>query len=136
MQRTEPYALRRKVEVELDMLYRNGFEISYQWLGFTKTAKTIQFRVNYKLVVNYLPVNVNYPIKRIQEVLHNLRHSLFICSFNLFKAYLHFDVDEVSIEIQTISTHRITFKIHRSSLGIKTAPADFNRVIDRILVYT
>lgn len=52
---------------------------------------------------------------------------------DLFKAYFHILVDALSSEIQTITTHIGTFKIHRLSFGIKTAPAEFNRIIVQIL---
>lgn len=42
-------------------------------------------------------------------------------------------MDEDSQAIQTISTHKGTYKINRLSFGIKTAPSDFNRIIDQVL---
>ncbi|GBL91846.1 Uncharacterized protein K02A2.6 [Araneus ventricosus] len=78
-------------------------------------------------------MNVNYPIKKIVEVLNSLRDSNYFCNLDLFKAYLHLQADEESSIIQTISTHRGTYKMNRLSFGIKTAPAEFNRVIDQIL---
>nr|XP_042909763.1 uncharacterized protein K02A2.6-like [Parasteatoda tepidariorum] len=35
--------------------------------------------------------------------------------------------------IQTISTHRGTYRMHRPSFGIKTAPSEFNRILSQIL---
>ncbi|GBM20264.1 hypothetical protein AVEN_216678-1 [Araneus ventricosus] len=80
-------------------------------------------------------MNVNYPIKKIDEVLNSLRYSKYFCKLDLFKAYLHLQTDEKGIIIQTISisAHRGTYKMNRLSFGIKTAPAEFNRVIDQIL---
>lgn len=51
----------------------------------------------------------------------------------MFKAYLHVKVDKDSQSIQTISTHRGTYKMNRLSFGIKTAPSEFNRIIDQVL---
>lgn len=36
-------------------------------------------------------------------------------------------------EILTISMHRATYRMNRLPFGIKTAPAEFNRIIDQIL---
>ncbi|GBN76577.1 Retrovirus-related Pol polyprotein from transposon 17.6 [Araneus ventricosus] len=83
--------------------------------------------------VHTLLMNVNYPIKKIDEVLNSLRDSKYFCKLDLFKAYLHLQTDEESSIIQTISTHRGTYKMNRLSFGIKTALAEFNRVIDQIL---
>ncbi|GBM52133.1 Uncharacterized protein K02A2.6 [Araneus ventricosus] len=78
-------------------------------------------------------MNVNYSIKKIDEVLNSLRDCKHFFKLDLFKAYLHLQTDEESSIIQTISTHRGTYKMNRLSFGIKTAPAEFNRVIDQIL---
>ena len=42
-------------------------------------------------------------------------------------------MDENLSEIQTISTHKGTFKMNRLSFEIKTTPAEFNRIIDQVL---
>ncbi|XP_019876992.1 uncharacterized protein K02A2.6-like [Aethina tumida] len=41
--------------------------------------------------------------------------------------------DENSSIIQTISTHRGTYRMNRLSFGIKTAPAEFNHILNQIL---
>ena len=62
-----------------------------------------------------------------------LRDSKYFCRLDLLKAYLHVAVDENSSEIQIISTLKDTLKMNRLSIGIKTAPAEFNRIIDQVL---
>lgn len=42
-------------------------------------------------------------------------------------------VDEESSKIQTMSTHKGTFRVKRLSFGITTAPSEFNQMIDQIL---
>ena len=42
-------------------------------------------------------------------------------------------VDEESAIVQSISTHRGTYKMNRLSFGIKTASSEFNRIIEKIL---
>lgn len=83
--------------------------------------------------INERIADVHYPIRKIDEIFHSLRGSKFFCKFDLFKAYLHVPVDDQSSIIQTITTHRGTFKMNRLSFGIKTAPAEFNRILDQIL---
>ena len=78
-------------------------------------------------------IDAQHPIKQNEEVFNCLRDSKYFCRLDLFKAYLHVDVDEKSSEILTISTHKDTFKMNRLSFGIKTAPAEFNRIIDQVL---
>ncbi|GBM22092.1 Uncharacterized protein K02A2.6, partial [Araneus ventricosus] len=138
--RNVPYALREKVDKELDSLEAAGIiskSITSDWgsllVVIPKGDGTVRLCVDYKAGVNDLLMNVNYPIKKIDEVLHSLRDSKYFCKLDLFKAYLHLQTDEESSIIQTISTHPGTYKMNRLSFGIKTAPAEFNRVIDQIL---
>ena len=71
-------------------------------------------------------MNAHYPVRKIDDKLNSLHNSRYFCRLDLYKAYFYVPVDEQSSEIQTISTHRFSF-------GIKTAPADFNRIMDQIL---
>jgi hypothetical protein len=51
----------------------------------------------------------------------------------IYKKYLRVLVDEEISQIQTVTTHRGTYRMNRLSFGIKTAPNEFNRIIDQIL---
>ncbi|XP_008484885.1 uncharacterized protein K02A2.6-like, partial [Diaphorina citri] len=91
-----------------------------------------------QLVAQLKPTQPNFSSivpfeRRIDDVLHSLRNSRYFCKLDLYKAYLHLKVDEESSMIQTISTHRGTFRMNRLSFGIKTAPSDFNRILCQIL---
>ncbi|XP_018359746.1 PREDICTED: uncharacterized protein K02A2.6-like [Trachymyrmex cornetzi] len=135
-----PYALREKVEKELDDLEAAGIisKVTLSDWGsplvvIPKTDGGVRLCVDYKMGVNQRLISANYPIQRIDEILNSLRDSRFFCRLDLFKAYLHLKVDKESSEIQTISTHRGTYRMNRLSFGIKTAPSEFNRIIDQIL---
>ncbi|UYV80717.1 K02A2.6-like [Cordylochernes scorpioides] len=139
-ERNVPYALRKKVEKELDTLEAEGIiskAATSDWgsplVVIPKGDGTVRLCVDYKVGVNDQLVNASYPIKRIEDVLNSLKDSKYFCGLDLYKAYLHLRTDEESSIIQTISTHRGTYRMNRLSFGIKTAPAEFNRVIDQIL---
>lgn len=139
-ERSIAYALRDEVNRELNMLESAGIiskSSSSDWgsplVVVRKPQGGVRLCVDYKVAVNDSLINVNYPIKRIDEVLNSLRDSTYFCRLDLYKAYLHLRVDENSSIIQTISTHQGSYKVNRLSFGIKTAPAEFNRVIDQIL---
>ena len=53
-------------------------------------------------------MNVNYPIKKIDEVLNSLKDSTYFCKLHLCKAYFHLQTDEESSIIQSISMHKGT----------------------------
>ncbi|GBM71318.1 Acid-sensing ion channel 3 [Araneus ventricosus] len=135
--RNVPYALREKVDKELDSLEADGIiskSITSDWgsplVLIPKGDGTVRLCVYYKAGVNDLLMNVNYPIKKIDEVLNSLRYSKYFCKLDLFKVDLHLQTDEESSIIQTISTHRRAYKMNRLSFGIKTTPAEFNQIID------
>lgn len=83
--------------------------------------------------VNQRLIDAHYPIRKIDHIFNSLSDSKYFCRLDLFKAYLHVQVDEQSSIIQTISTHRGTYRMNRLAFGIKTAPAEFNRIMDQIL---
>lgn len=139
-EREVPYALRDRVEKELNDLEAAGIISKVErsdWgsplVIIPKADGGVRLCVDYKIGVNKQLVSANYPIRRIDEILNSLKGSKYFCRLDLYKAYLHLRVSEESSNIQTISTHRGTYKVKRLSFGIKTAPAEFNRIIEQIL---
>ncbi|XP_059220208.1 uncharacterized protein K02A2.6-like isoform X1 [Stomoxys calcitrans] len=139
-ERQVPFALREKVEQELDTLENEGIisKVNTSNWGsplvvIPKPDGNVRLCVDYKLCVNPQLEPAHYPIKRIDEIFNTLKNSKYFCKLDLYKAYLHVAVDDESKIIQTISTHRGTYRMNRLSFGIKTAPSEFNRIIDQIL---
>ncbi|XP_018401810.1 PREDICTED: uncharacterized protein K02A2.6-like [Cyphomyrmex costatus] len=138
--RDVPFALRDKVDTELDTLEAQGIISKIDCVDWgsplvviPKPDGSVRLCVDYKIAVNPQLKGAHYPIPRIDEILNSLRNAKFFCTLDLFKAYLHVAVDEESKIIQTISTHRGTYKMNRLSFGIKTAPSEFHRILDQIL---
>ncbi|XP_037814014.1 uncharacterized protein K02A2.6-like [Lucilia sericata] len=139
-EREVPYALRERVEKELNELEAAGIISKCErsdWgsplVIIPKPDGGIRLCVDYKPGVNPQLVSSNYPIRRIDEILNNLKGSKYFCRLDLYKAYLHLRVNPESSEIQTMSTHKGTYRVNRLSFGIKTAPSEFNRIIEQIL---
>ena len=139
-ERQVPYALQEAVEEELDNLERDNIITrvdTSDWgsplVVIPKPDGTVRLCVDYKIAVNPQLTSAHYPIRRIDDILNNLKDSAYFCRLDLFKAYLHVKVDEESRAIQTISTHRGTYQMNRLSFGIKTAPSEFNRILEQIL---
>lgn len=139
-EREIPYAIKAKVERELDELETQGIITKTEtsdWgsplVVIPKSDGGVRLCVDYKVAVNPQLEEAHSPIPKIETVLNNLRNSRYFCTLDLFKAYLHVLVDDDSKKIQTISTHRGTYLISRLSFGIKSAPSEFNRIINQIL---
>lgn len=138
--RTVPYALREKADEELDTLEREGVitQISHSDWGaplviVVKPNGSLRLCVDYKIGVNPQIEDAHYPIPKIDEILNELRDSKYFCVLDLYKAYLHIPVDEETAKIQTISTHKGTYRVNRLSMGIKSAPSEFHRILNQIL---
>lgn len=139
-ERTIPYSLTQRVDKELDELEKSGIisrTISSDWgsplVVIPKADGGVRLCVDYKVGVNERLMDSHYPIRKISDIFNRLRDSKYFCRLDLYKAYLHIPVDEESAIVQTISTHRGTYKMNRLSFGIKTAPSEFNRIINQIL---
>lgn len=139
-ERQIPYSLTDRVEKELSVLEAEGIiskTTSSDWgsplVVIPKADGGVRLCVDYKVGVNQRIIDSHYPIRKTDEIFNSLRDSEHFCRLDLFKAYLHIQVDEHSSIIQTISTHRGTYRMNRLSFGIKTAPAEFNRIINQIL---
>lgn len=135
-----PYVLRPAVEAKLDELEAAGIISKVNacdWgsplVVIPKGNGDVRLCVDYKTGVNDRLVDSNYPINGIPEVLHSLRNSRFFCKLDIHNAFLHIPVDAKSSKIQAITTHKGTYAVHRISFGIKVGPAEFNKVLDKIL---
>lgn len=139
-EREIPFALRDVVEAELESLEKEGIiskTESSDWgsplVVIPKSDGGVRLCVDYKIGVNKRLVDAHYPARKIIYILNSLKNSQYFCRLDLYKAYLHIEVDEESSQIQTISTHRGTFKVNRLSFGVKNGPADFNNILDQII---
>lgn len=139
-ERNVPFALRAAVEAKLIELETNGIITKIDacdWgsplVVIPKENGDVRLCVDYKVGVNEKLVNSNYPIRTIPEVLNNLRNSKYFCKLDIFNAFLHIPVDSKSSQIQAITTHKGTYAVNRISFGIKVGPAEFNKVLDKIL---
>ena len=138
--RPVPFALCDKVDEELDTLVEQGVLTPTPYSDWgsplvvvPKPNGTVRLCVDHKVGVNPQIEDTHYPIPKIDEILNELRDAKFFCTLDLFKAYHHIPVDEDTAKIQTLSTHKGTYRVNRLSQGIKTAPSEFHRIFQQIL---
>lgn len=132
-------ALKKPVEEELTRLESEGIISKVEtsdWASplvvVPKPNNQVRLCVDYKTTVNTQIEMDHYPLPRISETLDSLVASRYFCKLDIYKAYLHIEVDNESAKIQTIVTHKGTFKMNRLSFGIKVAPAIFHRIFEQI----
>jgi len=98
-----PYAIYKDVELKLEELQRDriitlikksDWELSL--VSVPKPDEKIRFCVDYKVAVNLQLMESHYLIPRIEELIQNIKESNYYCKLDLYKAYLHVEVDEES----------------------------------------
>ncbi|XP_054260224.1 uncharacterized protein K02A2.6-like [Macrosteles quadrilineatus] len=116
-ERNVPHALTDRVNKELDTLENEGIISPVEasdWgsplVVIPKPDGGVRLCVDYKCGVNERLIQANHPIRRIDDVIDSLRNSKYFCKLDLYKAYLHLQVYEESSMIQTMTTHRGTYR--------------------------
>lgn len=139
--RTIPFALKDKVEDEIDRLVSLGILIPVNHSkygtpivpvlkenGKVKIAGDFSVTLNKDLKVD------KYPLPRIEEVFAKIGGGEHYSKIDLSNAYNQFVLSESSQELTTISTHKGLFKYTRLVYGLANAPAIFQRAMESLLV--
>lgn len=135
-----PFSLTNKVKENLnDMMNRNIIkrvnfsDWASQIVVADKKNGDIRVCCNYKRTLNPNLENHDYPIPRVDDIIFTLNGYKFFSLIDLSGAYLQLELDEESQRLTTINTHLGLFSFCRLPFGVKTAPAIFQEVIDKIL---
>ena len=138
--RTVPYALRKKVEAELDRLEKDGVVEKVQFSSWAapivpilKRDGSLRICGDYKLTVNKAAIVDKYPLPRIEDILSSLGNAKVFSKLDLANAYLQLPLEEESKEYVTISTHRGLYRYNRLPFGVSSAPAIFQRTMESLL---
>ena len=101
--RPVPYALRDRVNTELDRLTKEGIisPVTYSDWGapmvpVLKTDGAVRVCGDYKLTVNLASHVDNYPIPRVQDLFSNLSNSTLFTKLDMSQAYAQLELDEAS----------------------------------------
>ena len=135
-----PYALRPKVEQELDRLEKAGVitpVTSSDWatgvVVVPKKNGAIRLCGNYKTTVNPHLKTVSPPNIHIDDILADLAGGAKFSKLDLANAYNQMEVCEDSRQYLTIATHNGLFQHNRLVYGITTAPAIWQNAIEKVL---
>ena len=135
-----PYALKEKVENELDRLQHEGI---IELVQFSEWAAPIvpvckangQIRIcgDYKVTINRSVVEDKYPLPRVNDLYASLAGGETFSKLDLRHAYLQLPLDEGSREYVTINTHKGLFRYTRLPYGISVAPSICQRALECVL---
>ena len=136
--RPVPYALRSRVEEELDRLEEQGV---YEKVAYSKWASPIvtvlkdandvtgPIRIcgDYKVSVNKCALLDSYPIPNTVDQFATLHGGQKFTKLDLSQAYQQLELDEAARELLTINTHRGLYRPRRLQFGIHSATGIFQR---------
>ena len=142
--RPVPYALRDRLDAELEKLEKQGVWHRVQYSRWAAPVVTVlkdprdpmgPIRIcgDYKQTVNRAAPLDGYPIPNTVDQLAMLAGGDKFTKLDLSQAYQQLELDEASRELLTISTHQGLFQPSRLQFGIHSATGIFQREMDRRL---
>ena len=138
--RSVPYALRERVENELDRLEKDGVleKTHYsEWAApvvvVPKRDGRLRLCGDYKVTVNPVLDVDQYPLPKPEDIFATLSGGQHFTTLDLTHAYNQLLLDEDSRKYVTINTHKGLYQYTRLPFGIASAPAVFQRTMDTLL---
>ncbi|XP_046373937.2 uncharacterized protein K02A2.6-like [Haliotis rufescens] len=138
--RSVPYALRQKIEVELDRLLSEGIiepikhsEWACPIVPVIKPDSSVRICGDFKLTVNQFSKLEQYPIPTLEDLCTKLSGGVKFTKLDMSHAYQQLVLDEESRKYVVINTHKGLFRYTRLPFGVSSAPAIFQRMIESIL---
>ena len=138
--RSIPFALRERVESELDRLESDGVieRTTYsEWaapiVAVPKRDGRLRLCGDYKVTVNPVLDVDQYPLPKPDDIFATLSGGKKFTTLDLSHAYNQLLLDEDSRKYVTINTTKGLYQYTRLPFGIASAPAIFQRTMDSIL---
>ena len=138
--RPVPYAMKEAIEKELDQLQGEGkiYPVNYsEWASPTVNIPKSNGRVricgDYKVSVNRVLEVDQYPLPSVEDCFAQISGAKVFSKLDLAQAYTQLELDKDSQELLTINTHRGLYRYTRLNYGVASAPAIFQKTMDRIL---
>ncbi|KAK9872173.1 hypothetical protein WA026_016226 [Henosepilachna vigintioctopunctata] len=135
-----PFAMKEKVELELNRLLKLGViePVNYSPWGtpivpVLKKDNSIRICGDFKVTLNPNIEIDQYPLPRINELFVKLQGGVQFSKLDLSSAYQQILLDKDSKKLTTISTHKGLFQYTRAPFGIASIPAKFQKIMDSLL---
>ena len=138
--RSVPYAMKSKIEDELDRLQKEGIiePVTFsEWAApivpVLKADKSVRICSDFKVTVNPVSKLDRYPIPKIEDLLATLAKGKYFSKLDMSRAYLQLELEEESKKFMVINTHRGLYRYNRLPFGIASAPGIFQRVMENLV---
>ena len=138
--RPVPYALRQKVEEELDRLESQGVVKKVErsdWASpivcVPNKDGSIRICGDFKVSINRVLLDNPYPLPDTEDVFATLGGGTVFSKIDLSNAYQQMELTADSQHYLTVNTHKGLYAYQRLTYGIASAPAIFQSTIEQIL---
>ena len=138
--RPVPYALKAKVEKELDRLQSEGIispveftEWAAPIVPVVKQDGSVRICGDHKCTINQVSKLDNYPIPKTEDLLATLGGGNKFTKLDMSHAYQQFLLDEESKKFTTINTHKGLYQYNRLPFGVSSVPGIFQRTMENLL---
>lgn len=139
--RSVPFALKSRVEDEIDRLVKLGILVPVPYSKYAtpivpvlKENGKVKIAGDFSVTLNRNLKIDKYPLPRIEEVFARIGGGEKYTKIDLSNAYNQFNLSESSQELTTINTSKGLFKYTRLVYGLANAPAIFQRAMESLLV--
>ncbi|XP_061567238.1 uncharacterized protein K02A2.6-like [Cololabis saira] len=137
--RTVPYAMRAKVEAEIERLVQQKImqPVKYaEWAApivpVLKPDNSVRICGDYKLTINRVSKLEQYPIPKVEDLFASLSGGQFT-KLDMSHAYHQIPLEEESKKYVTINTHKGLFTYNVLPFGVSSSPAIFQRTMEGVL---
>ena len=139
--RSIPYAMKSKVDAELDRLLQEGIlePVPFStWAApivpvLKSDKSSIRICGDFRVTVNKAVKLDSYPIHRVEDLFAKLSGGKRFTKLDLSQAYQQLELDEESKEYVVINTPRGFFRYNHLPFGISAAPGTFQRTLKSLL---
>lgn len=138
--RPVPFALKDKIETELNRLVQEGVLKPVQYSDYAspivpvlKANGDLRICGDFSVSINKQLLIDRYPLPRIEELFAKLHGGEEFTKLDLSNAYLQLCLSEESQPLTCVNTHKGLFQYTRLIYGLSCAPAIFQKTIDSII---
>ena len=138
--RSVPFALRPKIESELDRLQEQGVISPVKHSDWAtpivpalKKNGSVRICGDYRVTVNPAINAEQYPLPKVTDIFANLSGGQRFSKIDLTQAYHQMELDDESKKLLVINTHKGLFIYNRLVFGVSSSPAIWQRAIEQVL---
>ncbi|XP_037876915.1 uncharacterized protein K02A2.6-like [Bombyx mori] len=131
-----PYALRERVDAELDAMLAAGVikpvdhsDWATPLVVVRKADGGLRICADYKVTLNKVLAIDRFPVPKMEDLFSNLSGNKFFTKLDLSQAYNQIVLSEHSSEYTVINTHRGLFKYSRLVYGLASSPGIFQKLM-------